>query len=388
MSLFSSSPFLKVEAGGSSAADLARAGTLSIAPGVEVSTPAFMPVGTVGSVKGLWQEDLDEIGYRLILGNTYHLFLRPGHELVRARGGLHKFMGWDGAILTDSGGYQVFSLSERVKFRENGVTFASHIDGSRHEFTPERVIDIQRALGSNIMMILDDCPPGDADPVRVAESLDRTHRWARTAVEHYEGLVGQGELDPTRHRLFGIAQGCMDLERRAESLAEIQSHESFAGIAIGGLSVGESRPEMYRVLDSLGPQLDPARPHYLMGVGAIPDLLEGIRNGIDMFDCVLPTRNARNGQLFTRRGRINIRNRQYAERDDPPDPECDCRVCQRYSLAYLRHLFQAGEMLGPMLATYHNLYFLQDFMAEARRAIIAGEFPSFYARWKKIEEAA
>lgn len=364
-----------------------RAGRLRIAPGIEVETPVFMPVGTVGSVKGLWQSDLEEIGYKLILGNTYHLFLRPGHELIRARGGLHDFMAWPGAILTDSGGYQVFSLSERVKFLENGVEFASHIDGSRHLFTPESVIDVQRALGSNIMMLLDDCPPGDAKPERVAESLQRTHRWAAQAVTHYERLVENGELDPTRNRIFGIAQGCLDLERRAESLDVIQSMP-FAGVAIGGLSVGESREDMYRVLDFLKPRLDPQRPRYLMGVGAIPDLLEGIRNGIDMFDCVLPTRNARNGQLFTSRGRVNIRNRQYAERDDAPDPECGCRVCRRYSLAYLRHLFQAGEMLGPMAATYHNLHFLRDFMRTARDAIRAGRYSEFYLRWKKIEESA
>ncbi|MEQ9364395.1 MAG: tRNA guanosine(34) transglycosylase Tgt, partial [Leptospirales bacterium] len=315
------------------------------------------------------------------------LFLRPGHELIRARGGLNRFMAWPGAILTDSGGYQVFSLSERVKFQDNGVEFASHIDGSRHQFTPESVIDVQRALGSHIMMLLDDCPPGDADPARVAESLDRTHRWARGAVAHYERLVDRGELDPRRNRIFGIAQGCMDLERRAESLETIQSMP-FAGVAIGGLSVGESREEMYRVLDFLAPRMDPARPHYLMGVGAIPDLLEGIRNGIDMFDCVLPTRNARNGQLFTSRGRVNIRNRQYAERDEAPDPACNCRVCRRYSLAYLRHLFQAGEMLGPMAATYHNLYFLRDFMSAARNAIRSGRFFEFYSHWKKIEESA
>ena len=364
-----------------------RVGLLRIAPGVEVPTPAFMPVGTVGSVKGLWQEDLEEIGYNLILGNTYHLFLRPGHELIRERGGLHGFMAWRGGILTDSGGYQVFSLSDRVKFLENGVEFASHIDGSRHQFTPERVIDIQRALGSNIMMVLDDCPPGDAEPERVAQSLDRTHRWARAAADYYERLVSSGQLDPTRQRVFGIAQGCMDLDRRAESLDVIQE-QRFAGIAIGGLSVGESREAMYRVLDFLGPRMDPARPHYLMGVGAIPDLLEAIRNGVDMFDCVLPTRNARNGQLFTSRGKINIRNRQYADRDEPPDPACKCRVCQRYSLAYLRHLFQAGEMLGPMAATYHNLHFLRDLMAAARDTIRAGRVSEFYIHWKKIEESA
>jgi queuine tRNA-ribosyltransferase len=366
---------------------LARAGRIRIAPGVEVATPVFMPVGTAGSVKGLWQEDLEEIGYNLILGNTYHLFLRPGHELIAERRGLHGFMGWPGAILTDSGGYQVFSLSDRVKFTYGGVEFASHIDGSRHMFTPERVIDIQRALGSNIMMVLDDCPPGDAPLARVAESLDRTHRWAAAAWDYYRGLVESDQLDPTRQRLFGIAQGCLDLELRGQSLETIQALP-FAGIAIGGLSVGESREQMYSVLAFLGPRMDSSRPRYLMGVGAIPDVLEAVRNGIDMFDCVLPTRNARNGQLFTRRGRINIRNAQYARRDDPPDPECGCRVCRRYSLAYLRHLFQAGEMLGPMAATYHNLYFMREFMAAMGDAIRAGRFSEFYSHWKKIEEGA
>ncbi len=343
-----------------------------------------MPVGTVGTVKGLYLEDLEEIGYKLILGNTYHLFLRPGHELIERRGGLHRFMGgWNGAILTDSGGYQVFSLADRVKFHEDGVEFASHIDGSRHLFTPERVIDIQRALGSNIMMMLDDCPPGDGTPERVDAALARTHRWADRAVAYRRRLIDAGELDPERQRMFGIFQGALDQERRRLSLEYISGLD-FDGVAIGGLSVGESREEMHAMLEFLGPQLDARRPRYLMGVGAVPDLLEAVRHGVDMFDCVLPTRNARNGQLFTSRGKVNVRNRVHAEDDGPPDPACGCRTCRRYSLAYLRHLFQAGEMLGPMLATFHNLYFLRSFMDDMRAAIIAGEFDRFYADWQKI----
>jgi len=367
---------------------LARTGRLRFANGLEVPTPAFMPVGTVGSVKGVWLEDLNAIGVRLILGNTYHLYLRPGHELIERRGGLHRFINWDGALLTDSGGYQVFSLAERMKFLPHGVEFQSHIDGSRHVFTPEGVIDIQRSLGSDIMMVLDDCPPADATPQRLDESLDRTHRWAQMSLAHYSRLANEGRIDPERQRMFGIFQGGLDEARREASLQAIREgagDAQFAGIAIGGLSVGEGREAMHSMLEFLGPRLDPERPRYLMGVGAAPDLIAAVANGVDMFDCVLPTRNARNGQIFTSQGKRNLRNRQYAERDEPPDPECSCRVCRNYSLAYLRHLFAAGEMLGPMMASLHNLHFLHYFMAEMRKAIDAAKWPEFAARWQKIE---
>lgn len=363
----------------------ARAGVLrfpSADGGVlEVETPAFMPVGTAGTVKGLWQEDLEEIGYGLILANTYHLFLRPGMTLSHF-GGLKKFMSWNGALLTDSGGYQVFSLSERVSFLEEGVRFASHLDGSLHLFTPRSVVDFQTVIGSDIMMVLDDCPPGHALDGRIDESLDRTHRWAREAALYRKELVDSGRIAPTK-RLFGIIQGAIRRDRRIQSAGFIQSLP-FDGIAIGGLSVGESREEMHEVLEWLSPELDPARPHYLMGVGTIPDFLEAVRCGVDMFDCVIPTRNGRNGQIFTSKGRVNLRNASLAALETSPDPECSCRVCRRYSLGYLRHLFMSREMLGAQMATYHNLHFFHDFMKQMRRAIHENRFMEFYSRWKKI----
>lgn len=350
---------------------------------LRVPTPIFMPVGTRATVKSLWQEQLEEIGYDLILGNTYHLYLRPG-RLIERLGGLKRFMGWEGhAILTDSGGFQVFSLSQMTKFQEDGVQFQSHIDGSRHLFTPESVLETQLWLGSDIMMPLDDCPPGDADANRLGQALDRTHRWARTAWARYEALANDGSFNPEQNRLFGIVQGGVDESARLTSLAAI-SELPFAGIALGGLSVGESREDMYRILSRIGPRMDPARPRYLMGVGTIPDFLEAIQNGIDMFDCVLPTRNARNGQALTSQGTVNLRNACHAEDSNPVDPECHCRVCRRYSRAYVRHLFQSGEMLGPELLSYHNLAFFHGFLASARRAIQEGTYTQFYARWKQV----
>lgn len=363
---------------------LARAGRLDFGGGVIVETPAFMPVGTAGTIKGVWLEDVRGIGYRLILGNTYHLYLRPGAERIRRLGGLARLIGWDdGAILTDSGGYQVFSLADRVKFRHEGVEFKSHLDGSAHLFTPASVIDVQTDFGSNIMMPLDDCPPADAPPERVRESLDRTHRWIGEALAHYARRADEGRLDPDRQRIFGIAQGCLDPALRRESLEYIQS-TAVAGVAVGGLSVGETREDLHAMLHVIGPWLDPGRPRYLMGVGAAPDLIAAVENGFDMFDCVLATRNARNGQLFTSRGKVNIRNSQYADSDSAPDPECQCRVCRRYSLAYLRHLFQAEEMLGPMMASLHNLHFFHDLMAKMRSAIRSGAWREFRERWQKI----
>lgn len=365
----------------------ARAGTLSFHKKdrlLSIETPVFMPVGTAATVKGIWHSHLEEIGYQLILGNTYHLYLRPGVELVRELNGLGNFQSWNGALLTDSGGYQVYSLADRVRFQEEGVEFASHIDGSRHLFTPESVLNLQVDYGSDIMMVLDDCPPADADETRLEQALERTHRWARSAIGHYEDLVSAGRINPEQQRLFGIVQGGISLTHREASLNEIQSL-NFAGIAIGGLSVGEVRELMYNTLEYLGPRLDPTRPRYLMGVGAIPDILEAVRNGVDMFDCVLPTRNARNAQLITHAGPLRIRNRQYADDPGPVDPQCECQVCKRYSRAYLRHLFQAGEMLGPMLATYHNLHFYKKFMADLRAAIISDRFAQFYSFWKKIQ---
>ena len=350
---------------------------------IEVETPVFMPVGTHATVKSLWQEDLEDLGYKLILANTYHLSLRPGSELIAGLGGTRKFMSWDGALLTDSGGFQAYSLADRVKYQEDGIEFASHLDGTRHFFTPESVVDIQRNLGSDVMMVLDDCPPGDSDSKRLREALKRTHRWAELSTKYYQQLTESNQLKPKNSKLFGIIQGGINQEFRQESLEFIQSLP-FQGIAIGGLSVGESRESFYSILEYLSKHLDPTRPRYLMGVGTVPDILEGVKNGIDMFDCVLPTRNARNGQVFTSFGKINLRNAQYIDLDQPIDPDCDCRVCRRYSLAYLRHLFTCKEMLGPQMASHHNLYYIYKFMTEMRHAIKENQFKKFYSRWKKI----
>ena len=349
-----------------------------------ISTPVFMPVGTRATVKALWHRELEEMGYDLILANTYHLFLRPGHETIAALGGLHDFQGWsEHAILTDSGGYQVFSLADRVRFFDEGVEFQSHVDGARHLFTPELVLDVQCAFGSDIMMMLDDCPPADADRVRLQEALRRTHLWCDRVIEHRRQRIESGAFDQKRQSLFGIFQGGLDRELRERSMDYIAARP-FDGIAIGGLSVGESRPELHAMLEWLGSRMDPERPRYLMGVGTVPDILEAVRAGVDMFDCVLPTRNARNGQFLTGLGKRNVRNARFARSDEPPDPECTCPVCARYSLGYIRHLFSVGEMLGPMLATHHNLHFFSHFMEALRAAIKAGEYEPFYERWKKI----
>ncbi len=380
-----SEPFFRVES--RDGASPARTGLLTFRDSIRtisVETPVFMPVGTQGTVKSLWQEELEEIGYDLILSNTYHLYLRPGEDVIREMGGLKRFISWEKhAVLTDSGGYQVFSLGDRVKFRTEGVEFASHIDGRRHLFTPGSVIDFQTLLGSDIMMVLDDCPPAHADEKRVEESLQRTHRWAEEAIQHHARLADQGVLNPEFKKMFGIAQGGLDIRRRLESLDRIQSLP-FDGIAVGGLSVGETREEFHSILEGISPRLDPDRPRYLMGVGTIPDFLEAVRYGVDMFDCVLPTRNGRNGQALTSQGKIKIRNARYSTSHEPLDPECSCRVCDRYSRAYIRHLFISREMLGPELLTYHNLYFYFDFMKRMRDSIRQGRYMEFYEKWKKV----
>ncbi len=367
-------------------ATAARAGELRLGPPeapIAVPTPVFMPVGTQASVKSLWQHQLEELDYRLILGNTYHLHLRPGDERIAHLGGLARFMSWGGAILTDSGGFQAFSLADRVRLLEHGVEFQSHIDGSRRMFTPAGVLDIQARLGSDISMVLDDCPPGGADRSRLLAALERTHLWAKLSIEHRAGRVALGSWDPERQRVFGIVQGGTDPELRRRSV-EFISSLPFDGVAVGGLSVGETREAFHSTLAVVGPLLD-KRPRYLMGVGTVTDLLEAVRWGFDMFDCVLPTRNARNGQLLTGSGRVNIRNAAYADDASPPESGCECRVCQRYSRAYLRHLFVAREMLGPELATYHNLFFMRKFMRSMREAIQERRFAEFYERWKKVE---
>lgn len=346
----------------------ARAGQLRTAHGV-IPTPIFMPVGTVGSVKALAPDDLEVIGAPIILGNTYHLYLRPGDELIARLGGLHRFASWPGAILTDSGGFQVFSLSSLRKLHEEGVEFRSHINGSRHLFTPESVVKIQRNLNSDIMMPLDECVPYGADYAYTERSLGLTTRWAARARAAW----------PSGSRpnlLFGIVQGGFfeDLRRRsAEELASLD----FDGYAIGGLSVGESKAELHAMLASTAPLLPKDKARYLMGVGTPLDIALGILAGVDMFDCVLPTRNARNGTLYTSLGKINIKRREYAEDESPLDPECDCYTCRNFSRAYLRHLYVSKELLSFRLNSLHNLTYYLKLVREARNAILENRYAAY-----------
>ncbi len=348
----------------------ARTGLLSTAHG-QVETPIFMPVGTQGTVKSLCPTDLHDLKAQIILGNTYHLYLRPGDELVARLGGLHRFMGWDGPILTDSGGFQVFSLSGLRRITEEGVTFSSHIDGSKHLFSPEKVVSIQRNLGSDIMMVLDECVPYGADRAYTEKSLALTTRWAARCRQAHPAR-DRGQL------LFGIVQGGFFKDLRAESARQLIDLD-FEGYALGGLSVGESRPEMYDILCDATPLLPAHKPRYLMGVGAPRDLLAGMAAGIDMFDCVLPTRNARNGTLFTTKGKVNIKRAEYREDDSPLDADCPCYACRTFSKAYLRHLYIAKELLSYRLNTLHNLTFFSQMMERARAAIRDGRFAAFRA---------
>ena len=319
---------------------LARQGTLSTAHG-DIQTPIFMPVGTQGSVKALSPHDLEEINTQIILGNTYHLYLRPGDELIKRRGGLHQFMRWEKPILTDSGGFQVFSLKDIRKISEQGVEFRSYLDGSKHFFSPEKAVEIQQNLGSDIIMVLDECVGYGADKDYTQKSLERTTRWAARCREfHPKGHNSQ--------LLFGIIQGGFFKDLRELSLAQLQEID-FDGLAIGGLSVGESTAEMYDILHHIAPLMPKDKPRYLMGVGTPLDILEGIEAGVDMFDCVLPTRNARNGTLFTSQGKINIKRAEFREDDSPLDPNCSCYTCRNFSKAYLRHLYTAGEILSYRL---------------------------------------
>jgi queuine tRNA-ribosyltransferase len=353
----------------------ARSGELLL-NGIKVQTPVFMPVGTRGTIKALSSEDIDELGFDLILANTYHLYLRPGTDVLDNFKGIKNFMSYKRSLLTDSGGFQIFSLNSLFKFHRDGVFFQSHIDGSRHEFTPTKVIDIQKSIGSDIMMVLDDCAPYGSDIERLKLGLERTHRWAKISVEYWKD-------NPGNQFLFGIAQGGVNFDLRVESLEYINSLP-FAGIALGGLSVGETREEFVSILELLAPKLDRKRPRYLMGVGTVSDILEGVRNGIDMFDCVLPTRNARNGQVFTTSGKVNLRNEIYKNSEKPIDPECGCRVCKRYSLGYIRHLHKVKELLAFQLSTFHNLYFMKTLLEEIQISIRKGEFEKTYKKWKKI----
>ena len=358
---------------------LARTGVLTTPHGT-VETPAFMAVGTQGAVKGITFRDLEEAGSQILLGNTYHLYLRPGDDLIARRGGLHRFIGWNKPILTDSGGYQVFSLAERRTIDETGARFKSHLDGSSHLLTPEKAADIQAQLGSDIAMVLDECLAYPATHASAGESMARTRRWAARARERQHQLRGgnaEGVLvtNPGQAQ-FGIVQGGVFPDLRRES-AEATVAIGFEGYAIGGLSVGEPPPVMYDIVGQTTPYLPVDRPRYLMGAGTPEDLVESVARGIDMFDCVLPTRNARNGQLFTSEGRINIKNARYAEDDRPPDPECRCYTCRTCSRAYLRHLFMAGEINASTLNTLHNLSFYLDTMGRIRNAIAFGRFADF-----------
>jgi queuine tRNA-ribosyltransferase len=349
----------------------ARAGILHTPHG-DIETPVFMPVGTQATVKGLSQRDLwDDLKARIILGNTYHLFLRPGHESIRRLGGLHKFMNWPGAILTDSGGFQVFSLSGLRRISEEGVLFQSHLNGDPHKFTPESTVDVQLAFGSDIAMVLDECPPYPVSHEFAREAMERTVRWARRGMDHFRRRASE---IPTRHGLFPIVQGSMfpDLRRQcARQLLELDAD----GYAIGGLSVGEPRPLSLEIAESTRDVLPFDRPRYAMGVGMPDELPEYVARGIDMMDCVLPSRNARNGWLFTSEGRVVIKHARYKEDDGPLDPNCSCYTCRNHSRAYLRHLFQAGELLYASLATRHNIQRYLDIMAEIRQSILLGSFP-------------
>jgi len=342
----------------------ARAGRLYTPHGV-IETPAFMPIGTQASVKTLSQEELEQLGYRLILTNTYHLYLRPGAERIARLGGLHAFMSWRGAILTDSGGYQVFSLAPLRQIDDEGVTFRSHLDGSLHRLTPERAIEVQQRLGSDIMMVLDECPPYPAEYDAVAQAVERTYHWAiRCKQAWQESEAGSGAL-------FGIVQGGVYEALRQVSIDQITALD-LPGYAIGGVSVGEPVERMRAVVEFTTPRLPPNRPRYLMGVGTPDDIRHAVACGVDLFDCVLPTRLGRHGAVFTSRGRLNLRNARFAECTEPIDPACDCAACQRYSLAYIHHLFRAGEMLGYRLASYHNLAYYARWMQTLREEIIAG----------------
>ena len=352
----------------------ARVGQLRTARAV-IDTPAFMPVGSLGPVKGLEPEDLQNVGFRLLLNNAYHLYLRPGHKIVAEMGGLHAFTGWPGSILTDSGGFQIFSLAKLCKVTDEGVIFQSHIDGSTHFITPETAVDIQEALGADIMMAFDQCVALPADREAVQEGVRRTKLWADRC---------QTSRRRTDQAMFGIVQGGLDPELRVQSARELTAM-GFEGYAVGGLSVGESKADMLEMLDVTVPELPEGKPRYLMGVGHPVDLIEGVSRGIDMFDCVVPSRHGRTGSLFTAKGRVVIKQAQYARDERPIDPDCGCPVCRRYSRAYLHHLFAAKEMLGSRLNTLHNLWYFSDFMSRMRAAIAQGTFGEFRSAFYRAQ---
>ena len=350
----------------------ARRGTLTLAHGT-VETPAFMPVGTYGTVKAMSPAELKEIGAHIVLGNTFHLWLRPGLEVIAAHGGLHRFMGWDGPILTDSGGFQVFSLGELRKITEEGVKFQSPVNGDRCFLTPEESMRVQKVLNSDIVMIFDECTPYPADLPQAADSMRLSLRWAERSKRAHEG---------NPNALFGIVQGGMHESLRDESLAGLVNI-GFDGYAIGGLSVGEPKEDMLRILDYVAPQMSADKPRYLMGVGTPEDIVDAVSRGVDMFDCVMPTRNARNGWLFTRFGTVRIKNAQYRLDTRPLDEECGCYACRNFTRAYLHHLHRIGEILGARLNTIHNLYYYQELMQGIRRAIEEGRFAEFVQQFRQ-----
>ena len=368
----------------------ARRGVMSTPHG-DVETPAFMPVGTQGAVKGITQRDLEALGAQILLSNTYHLYLRPGDTLIARRGGLHRFIGWSRPILTDSGGYQVFSLAGRRTISEEGARFRSHLDGSAHLLTPEKATDIQAHLGSDIAMVLDECLPYPAEPAAARRSMERTIRWAQRARDRLQDIrAGSAAgVSPTNagQAQFGIVQGGVFADLREESARETVAL-GFDAYAIGGLSVGEPIDLMYEVVGRTTKWLPEDRPRYLMGTGTPEDLVAAVARGVDLFDCVLPTRNARNGQLFTRAGRINIKNARYAEDDRPVDEACACYTCRSFSRAYLRHLFLAGEIAASTLNTLHNLHFYLDTLKGIRDAIAFGRFESFRVAFSQSPSAS
>ena len=347
----------------------ARSGVIDTPRGA-IRTPAFMPVGTAATVKAMLPESVAATGADILLGNTYHLMLRPTAERIARLGGLHRFMNWDGPILTDSGGFQVMSLADLRKLTEEGVTFRSHIDGSRHMLSPERSMEIQRHLGSDIVMCFDECPALPADRTRIAESMQLSMRWAARSRAAFSDRPG--------HALFGIQQGGLERDLRGES-AEALREIGFEGYAVGGLAVGEGQEKMFECLDYAPDMLPADKPRYLMGVGKPDDIVGAVKRGIDMMDCVLPSRSGRTGQVFTRRGVVNIKNARHADDPRPLDEDCSCPACSKYSRAYLHHVFRAQEIISSMLLTWHNLHYYQELMAAMRAAIAAGDFAGFEA---------
>ena len=362
----------------------ARAGVIKTAHS-EILTPVFMPVGTCGVVKSLDTDDINTLGAKIILANTYHMYLRPGSEVMKKMGGLHGFTGFKGSFLTDSGGFQAFSLSANSKADENGIKFKSHIDGSAHFFTPTSVLDMEYALSSDIMMVLDDLVALPADIKRLSKAVDRTLKWAKISLE-YHAQNSQNDEKIARQNLFAIIQGGTDKELRkrcANELADMRAKNgrAFDGLAIGGLSVGESADDMYECVENTIPHTDESRPRYLMGVGTPENLIENIYRGVDMFDCVLPTRNARNGTLYTSFGKLSIKNARFASDESALDPLCSCHTCKHYSRAFLHHLFRAKELTFYRLASLHNLHFYLNLMDQARTAIIQKRFDAFRAKF-------